>query len=314
MAKFRTQVATQTLAAREAQAVRYAFDVPRRVQLPLTVTARLRHRSRSLKLQAAACREARTPAGQAFLDGARGARDVSLDPCRPQPITLIAEARVELGAGARAATARPAWERVYEHGMALVASLVQRLGEARHVLEAALALAPDDRARAMVHAQLGWVASRQNRVDDALAHVAAARRLLGAEPPVLEAIVADTYMRMNRYADAVAPARACTQRAPLNAGAWAVYARALVAVGDHADALAAARAGLAIAPRDPALLAAQATALAALGDPGAEAAQAAYSRFRAPDEAPGLRIRCARGNAACARDRNPVKTLPLRPG
>ena len=51
MAKFRTQIATQTLAAREAQAMRYAFDVPATLapaQLPLTVTARLRHRSRTL--------------------------------------------------------------------------------------------------------------------------------------------------------------------------------------------------------------------------------------------------------------------------
>ncbi|HZJ68356.1 MAG TPA: multiheme c-type cytochrome, partial [Kofleriaceae bacterium] len=87
MARFRTQVATQTLAAREAQAVRYAFDVPAAVQLPLKATARLRHRSRSLRMQAATCREARTPDGQAFIHGAKGARDVILDPCKPQPIT-----------------------------------------------------------------------------------------------------------------------------------------------------------------------------------------------------------------------------------
>ena len=311
MAKFRTQVATQTLAAREAQAVRYGFDVPARVQLPLAVTARLRHRSRSLKLQAAACKAAGTAEGQAFAAGARGTRDVSFDPCEPQPITLVAETRVELGAGAKP-SARPAWERMYEHGMALVASLVQRLDEAKTVLERALAAAPDARARAMVHVQLGWVASRQNRVDDALAHVKTARDLLGADPPVLDAIVADTYMRMNRYADAVAPAKSCTTRAPMNASAWAVYARALVAVGEHATALGAARKGLEIAPRDPGLLSSQATSLAALGDPKAEAAQIAYTRFRAPDEAPGLRIRCARGNAACARDRNPVHTLALK--
>ena len=307
MAKFRTQVATQTLAAREAQAVRYSFDVPKRAQLPLVVTARLRHRSRSLKMQATACAAARTEEGKAFIAGARGARDVDMDPCKPQPITLVAETRVVLDGKP------PSWNRLYEHGMALVASLVQRLDEARTVLDAALAAAPDDRARAMVHAQLGWVASRQNRVDDALAHVATARKLLGADPPVLDAIVADTYMRMNRYADAVAPAKSCTTRAPMNASAWAVYARALVAVGDYETALTAARKGLELAPRDPSLLSSQATSLDALMDPKAAAAHAAYSRFRSPDEAPGLRIRCARGNAACWRDRNPVHTLPLRP-
>ena len=311
MAKFRTQVATQTLAAREAQAVRYAFDVPKRVQQPLVVTARLRHRSRTLTMQKAACDAARTPEGQAFIAGGQGTRDVTLDPCKPQPITLVAQTRVELGAGVRTSSRR-AWERVYEHGMALVAALVTRLDEARTVLEAALAKAPDDRARAMVHAQLGWVASRQNRLDDALAHVAQARALLRADPPVLDAIVADAYMRLNRYADAVAPAKSCTTRAPSNVAAWGVYARALVAVGEHAEALVAARRGLELSPRDPDLLRSQATALAALGDPKAEAAQTAYTRFRSPDEAPGLRIRCARGSDSCARDRNPVKTLLLR--
>src|SRR6185369_12826637 len=39
MPKFRTQIATQTLAPREAQAIRYALAVPAHVAEPLTVTA-----------------------------------------------------------------------------------------------------------------------------------------------------------------------------------------------------------------------------------------------------------------------------------
>ncbi|MBL0216408.1 MAG: hypothetical protein IPQ07_21305 [Myxococcales bacterium] len=103
MAAFRTQIATQTVAAREAQVTRFAFDVPKTLaaaQLPLTVTARLRHRSRTLKMQANVCASARTPEGLAFIAGAKGARDVALDPCKPQPITLIAETSVQLGTGA----------------------------------------------------------------------------------------------------------------------------------------------------------------------------------------------------------------------
>ncbi|HEU0029220.1 MAG TPA: multiheme c-type cytochrome [Kofleriaceae bacterium] len=315
MARFRTQIATQTLAPREAQAVRYAFTVGKldASRLPLVVTARLRHRSRTLAMQAATCSAARTPEGEAFLAGARGAREVSLDPCRPQPITLVAETRIELGTGAHATTARPAWERVYEHGMALAASIVTRLDEARAVLDAALAAAPDDRARAMVNVQLAWVASRQNRLDDALALVRDVRRTLGTNPPVLDAIVADAYVRMNRWADAVAPAKACTERAPGSVAAWSVYARSLVAVGEYARALDACTRGLELAPRDPDLLRAQATALAALHDPRAEAAQAAYVRFRAPDDAAALRIACSKQSERCARERNPVKTLVLRP-
>ncbi|HEX7700268.1 MAG TPA: multiheme c-type cytochrome, partial [Kofleriaceae bacterium] len=87
MAKMRTQIATQTLAAREAQVIRYAFDVPANVKLPLTVTARMRHRSRSLVMQEEVCRVARTTEGKQFIAGAKGARSVVIDPCMPQPIT-----------------------------------------------------------------------------------------------------------------------------------------------------------------------------------------------------------------------------------
>jgi Flp pilus assembly protein TadD len=98
----------------------------------------------------------------------------------------------------------------------------------------------------------------------------------------------------------------------VNVGAWSVYARALVAVGDYKQALEAARKGLELAPRDPDLLRSQATSLAALEDPQAEAAQDAYVRFRVPDEAATLRIRCAKSEDRCYRNRNPVQTIVLR--
>jgi len=299
--------------------VRYALDVPAGLtpdELPLAVTARLRHRSRSLRAQAATCAAARTPEGAQFLAGARGARDVTIDPCKPQPVTLIAETRVELGAGAHPGT-RPAWERSYEHGMALTQTIVTRLGEARTVLEAALARAPDARAQAMVEVQLGWVASKLGKADEVVTRVARARALLATppgapEPPVFDALLADAFVRLNRWTDALEPARRCSEAAPKNAAAWAVYARVLVAVGDHAGALAAATRGLELAPRDPDLLRSQATALAALGDPQATAAEAAFDRFRAPDNWATLRITCAKQDVRCARERNAVPTLPLR--
>jgi Cytochrome c554 and c-prime len=326
MARFRTQIATQTLAPREAQVVRYAFDVPKGLapaQLPLTVTARLRHRARTLLMQAAVCREARTAEGRAFIAGARGARDVTIDPCRPQPITLVAATKVQIGAGAAVAAAkRPAWERMYEHGMALVGTVTERLEEARGVLEAALAAAPDPRARAMVAIQLGWVASKQGRADDALALVARSRELLAQtgspgkpppSPPVLDAVAADALARVWRWEEAVAPAKACAERAPQNSAAWMLYARVLGSVGDNAGALAAANKGLELAPRDPDLLRSQATALAALGHADAGAALAAYDRFRSPDSAAELRIQCAAGSVRCARDREAGHTIALRP-
>ena len=324
MAKFRTQVQTQTLAAREAHVIRYAFEVPATLtaaQQPLTVSAKLRHRSRTLKLQAAVCREAKTAVGKAFIEGAKGARSVEIDPCKPQPITLIAKTAIEVGQGAGISSKRPVWEREYEHGMALTGTVTERLEEARAVLDAALAAAPDAKAKAMVKAQLGWVASKQGRVDDALALVSEARALLAEtapagkapNPPVLDAIAADALARVWRWDEAVAPAKACTERAPQNASAWVVYARVLGSVGDNAGALAAATKGLEYAPRDQDLLRSQATALAALGRPEAKDALAAFDRFRSPDQSADLRISCAAGSIRCARDRELGHTIVLRP-
>ena len=314
MASFRTQVQTQTLAAREAQVTRYQFTVPDKVALPLTVTARLRHRSRTLKMQASVCAAAKTIEGKAFIAGAQGARDVVLDPCKPQPITLIAETKVELGTGAKVLSARPAWEREYEHGMALVNTVTERLEESKKVLETALAAVPTDnqRARAMVLVQLGWVADKQGRVDDALALVAEARTLLPTPgPAVLDAIASDALARVWRWEDAVAPAKACTERAPGNSAAWMLYARILGSTGDNAAALEASTKGLALAPRDPDLLRSQATALAALGRAEADAALAAYDRFRSPDNSAELRIACAADNKRFARDREYGSTFVM---
>jgi hypothetical protein len=306
MPRFRTQIATQTLAPREAQVVRYALDVSARAVQPLRATARLRHRSRTLAMQAEVCRAAKSPAGRAFLVGAEGAREVELDPCRPQPITLIAETAIAID------QPRADWEHIYEHGMALTSTVSERLDEARTVLERSLAIAPAGRPRAMVIVQLAQVASKQGRADDALALVAQARALLPQPgPAVLDAIESDALMRVWRWQEAVAPATAMTQKAASNSYAWMMAARCYGSVNDNAAALAAAAKGLELAPRDPDLLRSQATALAALKRPEAEAALAAYDRFRSPDNSAELRISCAADSSRCAREREHGHTHQL---
>ena len=118
---------------------------------------------------------------------------------------------------------------------------------------------------------------------------------------------------MWRWDEAIAPAKACAERAPQNSGAWMMYARVLGSAGDNAGALAAAAKGLELAPRDPDLLRSQATALAALKRLEAEAALAAYDRFRSPDNSAELRIQCAADSTRCARDRELVHTISLTP-
>jgi predicted Zn-dependent protease len=166
----------------------------------------------------------------------------------------------------------------------------------------------------MILVQLAQVASRQGRADDALALIAQARPLLPSPgPPALDAIAADALSRVWRWQDAIAPARACAERAPANSGAWVALARVLGSIGDDRGALDATARGLELSPRDPDLLRSQAAALAALHHPDADAALAAYDRFRAPDDAAALRIHCATTSLRCAREREQGHTHDLLP-
>ena len=133
------------------RSIRYAF-VRRRptAQLPLTVTARLRHRSRTLAMQAEVCRAAKTRDGRAFIDGAKGARSVALDPCKPQPITLIAEAHASARRGLGDQQRAP--------GMA--ARVRARHGAGRHRQRAARR--GEDRARDRARGRAGWHAARDD--------------------------------------------------------------------------------------------------------------------------------------------------------
>jgi tetratricopeptide (TPR) repeat protein len=207
---------------------------------------------------------------------------------------------------------------MYEHGMALVATVSERLEEAKTVLEGALAAAPEGKPKAMVLVQLAWVASKQGRADDALAIVAQARGLLSSPqmptgPAVLDNIAADALMRVWRWQEAVAPSQAAAKKAPGNSAAWVMVARCLGSVGDDVAALAAAVTGLELSPRDSDLLRSQATALAALHRPEADAALAAYDRFRSPDVSAELRIECAADSTRCAREREQGHTHVLTP-
>ena len=103
------------------------------------------------------------------------------------------------------------------------------------------------------------------------------------------------------------------KHAPGNAAAWVVLARCLGSVSDDAGALAAAATGLELDPRNSDLLRSQATALAGLHRPEADAALAAYDKFRSPDISAELRISCAADSPRCAREREQGHTHLLHP-
>jgi tetratricopeptide (TPR) repeat protein len=323
---FRGPIADHTLAPRDAAVVRYRLDLPELVEVhaPLELHARLRHRTRNLALQRAACADARSARGRSFDRGAREVRGAQLDPCAPQPVITVAEHRTWIGPGSGARTvgepaalARRGWRRPYEHGLAWLHASQEYLDEARPGLLAALAQLPtdDQRGHAMVMTALGTLAGRQGRTSEAMEWLDRAERLVPGHAAI-SASRGSALTRVWRWREAVAPLAAAVERAASNRLAHAALAMALGSAGSHREALAAAHAGLAVNPRDEALLRVQALSLAALGATDAASALDAYDGFRAPDVTSTLRFACAARDPVCAREQPSVHEhvlLPVRP-
>jgi Flp pilus assembly protein TadD len=333
--RFRAPVFNHTIAPRDAEVVRYRLDVPAKLrpdELPLHVTARLRHRSRDLPLARAVCADAKTGRGAAFDREAGRRMGGAVHPCAPEPVTEIARAEVMLGGGpARAdgASARawngstpverspmPAWRRLYDDGLGLLRALQEDVDTARPSLEQALALVPssEDRKRAMVLDALAEVSIREGRTEEALQRLDEAEALVPGHPAIPHARGA-ALGNVWRWGEAVAPLRAASEGAPLDDMLLSHLAVALGSADQPRDALDAARRGLALTPRDADMLRVQALALERLGAPPGEIAQArdAFARWRPPDDAPAVKNGCSRQFAWCGLERLPVHVHPLQP-
>ncbi len=310
---FAAVIANHTVAPRDSEVVELAFDVPATLDegaLPLHVTARLRHRSRSLELQRAACAETRTPWGRAFaaVDG--------LDACAPQPVTEVARAEVLLGAASPGSAERPAtWRRLLDHARGLSHAVQERLDEARPSLERALVDVTREgspRDRAAVIAALAHLEAYEGRTADALRRIDEAAALAPGHPS-LPSLRGEALALVWRWPEAVPPLDEAARAAPRDDAAWSRLATALGSRGgDDRATLAAAVRGLAVQPRDPDLLRLSALALGALGDPGASAALSAYDAFRPANAVPRTRAACSARIPGCALERNPVHVHRMR--
>lgn len=317
--KFRAVVFNHTLAPRDAAVVEFAFDVPQALAkeaLPLRVHARLRHRTRNIDVWRAACADAESPRGRAFR--AFAARS-DLNPCAPQPVTDIAEAEVWLGEGWEArqkGPARPAWRRLYEHGLGLLGALQERLDEARPSLYRALeevSASGSALEKAMVLAALADVSARQGRVDEALDWAAKAEPFAPGHP-ALAHIRGRAMALVWRWPEASLALTPAAEAAPGDDYGWVALAVARGSAGDLAGSLAASARGLAVQPRDHDLLRVQALALDKLEAPE-DRASAAFEAWRAvqvADEIPRVRARCSAKVSGCANERNPVHTHAMR--
>ena len=318
--RFRAAAYNHTIPPRAAQVIEYALHVPDPLPagaLPLRVTARLRHRTRNLELQRAACAASKDRRGRAF----RADRKTSdLDACTPQPVTTIGEAEAWIGDGweSRDRGGRPPiWRRMFDHALGMTQALQERRGEARPSLELALSAlgdAGDPRARAMVMAGFATLAARQGRVDEALEWVDRATPLAPGHP-ALPAIRGEALAAVWRFQEAIAPLARAAEAAPRDDTAWVALAVARGSAGDDRGALDAAQRGLAIQPRDQDLLRVQALSLRALGAPegDVDAAQRAYLDHRPADAIPRVRAKCSKEVPGCANERIPVHVHEMRP-
>lgn len=310
---FGTVAYDHTIPPLEARAVRYALEVPAKVRPPLQVEVRLHHRKHRAELREAACAATRSSRGRQFIQADRDLGRPPLDGCAKEPITLVAETRVTLGA-AEARAIEP-WERLYDHALGLSHNVQERLHEARESALQALSLLGDDgqpRARANLLRLLGRIAARRGRATEAVALADEAEALVGPHPAI-ERVRADAYLQVWRFDEAAAALDRLVSVSPNDTAAHRDLARARLSAQDTSGALKAAQKGLSLQPRDEGLLRVQALALRDLGSPLAEDANEAYLHYREADETTHAKLACDHTSILCARDRMPVVTVALHP-
>ncbi len=310
-----------TVGPRDAAITRYELALPETLEaedFPLSVAAHLIHRRHVRPMHEAACAATRSARGRAFMETSRALGHPVLDGCAPQPVTELTSAKVWIGRGAEdhpgeGGAARPDWQRLYEHALALTHQLQEHTDEARPSIARALDLLGEERRqeRAMVLVALAAIEGRQGRVDDAVAAADRAEALVGSHPAIAR-VRGDAYAQVWRWERATDAYADVVEVTPRDSSAWRAYARALGSLQKDEESLAAAVTGLELAPRDEFLLRSQALALAGLHRDNADRARELFAAHRLPDRQSELRLRCAREVDLCARDQQPVVTIRMR--
>jgi hypothetical protein len=330
---FHQLIVDHTIPPRDARVVRYAVELgvelsPER--LPLRIEARLLHRSRNLELQNAVCKASRSTRSRAFDEERRRREQHTLDPCAKQPVTSIATTVTWIGSGSATELAkapRPAgWQRLYEHGLGLLAELPKEADAARASLLAAVDGAEssgDPVGAAKIYAALAKVyasapcgpsapktwPSCEGRMSEGLRWLDAADALV-PDHPAIARTRAELYQRNWRWPEAATWLSITAGKVPQNASVSRDLAVLLNMLGKDARALGVAKHGLSLLPRDPDLLRVQALALQGLGRPQSVVtiAKQAYVTHRRAERPTAVRARCVESQASCSAERLAVHT------
>jgi tetratricopeptide (TPR) repeat protein len=264
----------------------------------------------------AACAASRSSRGRAFARAARRIGRQSFDACEPQPITEITRREVSFrSTGFGTARGGPPVDpalRLYRHALGLSHGVSERLDEARPSIQRALELTDATGIEPQLAELAARIAGRQGRLDEANSWLLRAAGRRPGEPAVARTR-GRSHARLWQWPDAATALGEAARAGSRDPTLWAELAQAQASAGDAEAALSSAITGLELAPRHPALLRSQALALDELGR-DARRARAAFLAHRRPDALPRLRRRCDEQEPTCARDRQPIVRIRMRPG
>ncbi len=328
---FRAVAYDTTVSPGDSVLVPYTFTVPSDETVhprPWQVESRLLHRSREPALQRIACederREMLARKGRPGADGS--ARAPALSACAPQPLTVVAEQRILLGAERNAADTPSQLTlamalRLLRHGTAWQHVLVEDIDKARpsllRIVQGLAAVTPEaKRLIGSAQHQLALVAARQGRVGEMRLWLNRAGANVPGHP-ALAFVHGRALASMRRSAAAIPWLRVAASGSATDPRGWAQLSIGLGSLGHHRAALAAAQRGLLYASRDPDLLRVQSLSLDgydAVSSAMVMSAREAFLKHRRRDDAPRLRALCSDLVAGCARERTPAHNHTLVPG
>ena len=320
---FRAPVIDRTVEPRDAQVARFTWTVPDGTapKMPLEVRAKLRHRRVHRPLHEQACEASKTERGAAFAKYTKRYLDRVVDPCVTQPVIDLEEAWARFGTGKEPGAAQrsdleqPAWERHFHRGLGLMHNVQETLPEALDAFETALAAVSADGppiARAQILFQMGNIAARQGRTEDAMDLWAQTEKLIGTHPAIHFAR-GNAHQRVFGNAEATMWFQKAAELVD-DDRVWRQLAISAGSAGKPLVAYKAARAGLSLEQRDPDLLRSQTLALRKLDAPQAwrDAAAQAFAAYKRDEDAPNVRDRCSASNPFCLEEREPMRVVEMK--